>query len=61
MPFLEEEPSDYIKRQMWFATQPLEEPDDPRDLVEQIRQCGGAQRVMFASTGRITISIIRAR
>jgi predicted TIM-barrel fold metal-dependent hydrolase len=49
VPFLEERPSDYIKRQMWFATQPLEEPDDPRDLVEQIRQCGGAQRVMFAS------------
>ena len=26
VPFLEERPSDYMKRQMWFATQPVEEP-----------------------------------
>lgn len=49
VPFFEEAPSAYIKRQMWFATQPLEEPENPRHLVEQIDQCGGAERIMFAS------------
>jgi predicted TIM-barrel fold metal-dependent hydrolase len=49
VPFLEDRPSDYIKRQMWFATQPLEEPDNPMHLVEQIHQTGGAERIMFAS------------
>jgi predicted TIM-barrel fold metal-dependent hydrolase len=38
-----------MKRQMWFATQPLEEPENPKHLVEQIHQCGGADRIMFAS------------
>ncbi len=50
-----------MKRQMWFATQPLEEPANPAHLVEEIHQCGGAERIMFAlRTGRITISTIRA-
>jgi predicted TIM-barrel fold metal-dependent hydrolase len=49
VPFFEEDPSAYMKRQMWFATQPLEEPEDPKHLVEQIHQCGGAERIMFAS------------
>lgn len=49
VPILEEPPSVYIKRQMWFATQPIEEPDNPQYLVEAIRQMGGADRVMFAS------------
>ncbi len=49
VPFLEERPSDYMKRQMWFATQPVEEPDDPAHLVETIRHYGGEDRTIFAS------------
>ncbi len=49
VPFLEERPSVYMKRQMWFATQPLEEPDNPRDLVATIGLYGGEDRTLFAS------------
>jgi predicted TIM-barrel fold metal-dependent hydrolase len=49
VPFFEDNPSDYMKRQMWFATQPLEEPQNPQHLVEVINQCGGADRIVFAS------------
>ena len=48
IPFLEKRPSDYMKERMWFATQPIEEPDDPRDLVHVIDTIG-ADRVLFAS------------
>ncbi|MFN8513258.1 MAG: amidohydrolase family protein [Thermomicrobiales bacterium] len=49
VPFLEERPSDYMKRSMWFATQPVEEPDDPAHLVETIRHYSGMDRTVFAS------------
>jgi uncharacterized protein len=49
VPFLEKRPSEYIKERMWFATQPIEEPDDPRDLVATIDQIGGPERILFAS------------
>jgi predicted TIM-barrel fold metal-dependent hydrolase len=49
VPFLEKRPSDYIREQMWFATQPIEEPDDPRDLVATIDLIGGPERILFAS------------
>lgn len=49
VPFLEERPSDYMKRQMWFATQPVEEPINPKYLVETMEHYGGADRTLFAS------------
>ncbi|MFN8593519.1 MAG: amidohydrolase family protein [Thermomicrobiales bacterium] len=49
IPFLEKRPSDYIRERMWFATQPIEEPDDPRDLVATIDLIGGPERILFAS------------
>jgi uncharacterized protein len=49
VPFLRERPSDYMKQRMWFATQPIEEPDDPKDLVTTIDLLGGPERVLFAS------------
>ncbi len=49
VPFLEMRPSDYVKRQMWFATQPVEEPDNPADLVTTIKLYDGENRTLFAS------------
>jgi uncharacterized protein len=49
VPFLEKRPSEYIRERMWFATQPIEEPDDPKDLVTTIDLIGGPERVIFAS------------
>jgi predicted TIM-barrel fold metal-dependent hydrolase len=48
VPFLEDKPSTYIKR-MYFATQPVEEPDDPHDLVATLRIFNGEDQVLFAS------------
>jgi predicted TIM-barrel fold metal-dependent hydrolase len=49
VPFLEKRPSEYMKERMWFATQPVEEPDNPQHLVETIEHLGGAERILFAS------------
>ena len=49
VPFLEKRPSEYMKERMWFATQPIEEPDDPRDLATTIGLYGGENRTLFAS------------
>jgi uncharacterized protein len=49
VPFLERRPSEYIKERMWFATQPVEEPDNPQDLVTTIGLYDGADRTLFAS------------
>jgi predicted TIM-barrel fold metal-dependent hydrolase len=48
VPFLEDKPSTYIK-QMYFATQPVEEPDNPQDLVTMMSLFGGEDHVLFAS------------
>jgi uncharacterized protein len=48
VPFLRERPSRYIKR-FYFATQPVEEPEDPRDLVTLVKLYGGEDTTMFAS------------
>ena len=48
VPFLDRRPSDYVRERMWFATQPIEEPDDPAHLVETIRHVG-EDRIVFAS------------
>ena len=48
VPILERKPSAYVREQMWFATQPIEEPDDPAQLVDTIRHCG-EDRIIFAS------------
>lgn len=36
-------------KQMWFATQPVEEPDNPSELVETIMHYSGEDRTVFAS------------
>ena len=48
VPFLTQRPSHYIK-QMYFATQPVEEPENPLDLVTILSLYGGEETTMFAS------------
>jgi predicted TIM-barrel fold metal-dependent hydrolase len=47
-PYYQDRPSEYIKK-MWFATQPVEEPANPRDLVDLIRIYDGEDTTVFAS------------
>jgi predicted TIM-barrel fold metal-dependent hydrolase len=47
-PHLTEHPSEVIGR-FYFATQPVEEPDDRRDLVDLIRIYKGEDTTLFAS------------
>ena len=60
VPFLEQRPSEYITERMWFATQPIEEPDNPKDLVATIDLLGGPERSSSPPTGRTTTSTTRA-
>ena len=48
VPFLEDRPSRYI-RHFYFATQPVEEPENPADLVTLIKLYHGEDTTMFAS------------
>jgi predicted TIM-barrel fold metal-dependent hydrolase len=48
VPFLEERPSAYIKK-MFFATQPVEEPQNGKDLVAMMQIFDGEDQVLFAS------------
>ena len=48
IPFLEQRPSDYMKQRMWFATQPVDEPDKPGDFAA-IVELIGAERIVYAS------------
>lgn len=50
VPFLQKRPSEYVRERMWFATQPIEEPDNPRDLVAAIQLYDpDGTRTLFAS------------
>ena len=49
MPALTELPSAYLKRQMFYTTQPIEEPADDRDLIETYRRVGGETQILFSS------------
>ena len=48
VPFLEQRPSHYLKR-FYIATQPIEEPEDPSDLVKLIELFDGEDTTIFAS------------
>jgi hypothetical protein len=47
-PQLKRPPSDYVRAQCWFTTQPIEEPDDPAHLAEVIDWIGW-DRLMFST------------
>ncbi len=48
IPILEERPSHYMKR-FYYATQPVEEPENLRDLVTLMELYDGEDRTVFAS------------
>jgi len=48
VPHLKQRPSDYIRRNIWLSTQPMEEPDRPEQLV-QLMEWIGWDRILFAS------------
>jgi predicted TIM-barrel fold metal-dependent hydrolase len=48
LPFLTDLPSTYV-RQMFFATQPIEEPENMKEMAIMMSLFGGEQSVMFAS------------
>jgi len=48
VPILERRPSEYLREQFWVSTQPIEEPDDPSQLVDTIRACG-EEKIVYAS------------
>ncbi len=47
-PLLKMKPSDYMRRNVWFSTQPVEEPENPDDL-RQICEWIGWDRLLYAS------------
>ncbi|GIX15359.1 MAG: hydrolase [Paracoccaceae bacterium] len=48
VPHLREPPSAYLRRHFWFATQPIEEPPNPRDL-EAVIDWIGWDRLLYSS------------
>ncbi|HEX3814839.1 MAG TPA: amidohydrolase family protein [Mycobacteriales bacterium] len=49
VPHLSQPPSHYVREHMWFTTQPMEEPPDPRHLLQVFEHLGSLDRVMFAT------------
>lgn len=49
VPWLEELPSEYIKRHVRFTTQPIEEPDDEKLLLRLFEEIDAGQTVMLAT------------
>ena len=48
VPHLKRSPSEYVREHFWFATQPIEEPENPHHLSEVIDWIGW-DRVVFSS------------
>jgi uncharacterized protein len=48
VPHLKKRPSEYIRQHIWVTTQPMEEPDDRRHLLDIIEWIGW-DRLLFAS------------
>lgn len=49
VPHLTRPPSEYIREHVWFTTQPIEEPADPRHLEMALAHVGMDGRILFAS------------
>ena len=48
-PRLRKLPSEYFREHFWLSTQPVEEPDNPRHLVQAIEFARIGDRIMFSS------------
>ncbi len=48
LPHVKRPPSEYIREHVWVTTQPIEEPEDPAQLLDVIRWIG-ADRLMFST------------
>jgi predicted TIM-barrel fold metal-dependent hydrolase len=48
-PQVKRRPSEYIRDHVWFTTQPIEEPDDPKHLVYAIEEAQLEDRLVFAT------------
>jgi len=48
-PWVQRLPSEYVKDHIRFATQPMEEPDDPEALKHIIKWIDGSRTLMFAT------------
>jgi predicted TIM-barrel fold metal-dependent hydrolase len=48
VPHVKHPPSEYVREHFWFATQPIEEPENPQHLAEVIDWIGW-DRLMFSS------------
>jgi len=48
VPHLTRPPSEYIREQMWFTTQPMDEPENPDDLRDILSWLGW-DRILFAT------------
>lgn len=48
-PWLTRRPSDYIRDNVRFSTQPFEEPDDPKQILQLIEMMGSESLLMFAT------------
>ena len=48
VPHLKRPPSSYIREQMWFTTQPMDEPEDPQHLAAILSWIGW-DRILFAT------------
>lgn len=49
VPHLRKAPSEYLREHVWFTTQPIEEPENQRDLEIALAHVGMNERIMFAS------------
>ncbi len=48
MPFLRQKPSEYVRQNIWVTTQPIEEPERPRDMLSTLEWIG-IDRIMFST------------
>jgi predicted TIM-barrel fold metal-dependent hydrolase len=49
VPHLRRRPSEYVRDHVWFTTQPMEEPDDPRQFAQAVEHAQLADRLLFAT------------
>ena len=59
VPDLKRKPSEYMRTNLWYATQPVEEPEHPDDLRQVFEWIGWDRMVYSSATIRTGTSTIR--